>query len=83
MAVCEIEKNSQERIRFDLVQFKGKPYADLRVYYDDGGEFKPSKKGLTLSPAVWSDFVQGIEKLSAELQAKGLLADPEEEEEAA
>jgi len=69
----EIAKNSQERIRFQLTEFKGKQYADLRVYYEDGDEWKPTKKGLTLSPDIWPEFVQGIEQLTQNMEDAGLL----------
>jgi len=80
MPISEIEKNSQEVVRFDLIEFKGQLYADLRVYYEDGGEYKPSRKGLCIAPELWPDFVHGIEALSAELEARGLLDDEETEE---
>lgn len=78
LPICEIEKNSAERIRFDVIEYHGHTLADVRVYYDDGGQYKPSKKGLTISPAIWSDFLQGIEALGAELRARGLLPDDQE-----
>ena len=49
-------------------------YADLRCYYrDDNDELKPTRKGLTISPGLWTEFVQGIEELGEELEERGLL----------
>jgi hypothetical protein len=57
-----------------LTEFKGRRYADLRVFYrDDDGELKPTRKGVCVSPELWPDFVRGIEKLGAQLQECGLL----------
>jgi len=73
-ALHEVAKNSLETIRFSVSEFKGKQYADARVYYrDDDGELKPTRKGLTISPDIWPDFVAGIERLGAELAERGLL----------
>ena len=63
-----------------MSEFKGRTYADVRVWYvDGGGQLKPSKKGLTVSPDIWPEFVAGIERLGAELAERGLLQEVEEE----
>jgi len=47
--VYSFEKNALEEVRASLSTFRGKQYLDLRVYYKaDDGEYKPTKKGLTL-----------------------------------
>ena len=70
----EVSKNSVETIRFQVREYKGKRYADIRIFYRDSDEeLKPSRKGLTISPELWPEFVQGIERLGAELEAQGLL----------
>ena len=48
--VVEMDKGRNERIVFSLSEFKGKSYADVRIYYeDDEGEWKPTKKGVTIA----------------------------------
>ena len=82
-ALYEVSKNSLETIRFNVTEFKGKQYADARAYYrDDDGELKPTRKGLTISPDIWPGFVQGIERVGAELAERGLIEKVEEEAEA-
>ena len=72
--MIEIPKNSQEVLRLCVTEFKGKMYADIRCYYrDDNDELKPTRKGLTLSPSLWTEFVQGIEQLGEQMEAMGLL----------
>ncbi|MCB0279682.1 MAG: transcriptional coactivator p15/PC4 family protein [Calditrichaeota bacterium] len=62
--IHEIEKNSTEVIRFSRTEFRGKPLIDIRVFYqDDDGEYKPTKKGITFSPEIFDEFLEGIEKL--------------------
>ncbi len=44
--MIEIQKNSKERLRFGVVEFKGLKLVDVRVYYEDAmGAWKPSRKG--------------------------------------
>lgn len=75
----EVSKNSVKTIRFHVREFKGKPYADARVYYrDDTGELKPTKKGLCIAPDISPQFAQGIGRLGQELEAQGLLEEVEE-----
>ena len=43
-------KNTQERVQAALTTYRGKRYADLRVYYEaDGGEWRPTEKGVTIA----------------------------------
>ncbi|MCD4775151.1 MAG: transcriptional coactivator p15/PC4 family protein [Candidatus Aegiribacteria sp.] len=50
--VKDIEKG-QDLIRVELSEFKGSQYIGARIYYmDDKGDWKPTRKGLTLTPDV-------------------------------
>jgi hypothetical protein len=50
--VKDIEKG-QDLIRVELSEFKGNQYVGARIYYmDDKGDWKPTRKGLTLTPDV-------------------------------
>jgi hypothetical protein len=56
-------KNPLEEIRVSLTVFKKKQYIDLRVYFKgDDGEYRPSKKGLTLSLDLLPDLEEAVEK---------------------
>jgi len=72
--VAEMEKSSNEKIVFSLSEFKGKSYADVRVYYeDDEGEWKPTKKGVTVAVDRFSEFKEHVKALEEFLASKGLL----------
>ena len=74
--VAEMEKGVGEKIVFSLSEFKGKNYADVRVYYEDGeGEWKPTKKGLTVAVDRFSEFKDHVGALEAFLASKGLLGE--------
>jgi len=63
--VYTFPKNPLEEVRASITVFKGKQYADLRIYYKgDDGEYYPSKKGLTLSLDLFSELEEAVRKLS-------------------
>ncbi len=62
--VAEMEKGPNEKIFFSLSEYKGKKYAYIRIYFeDDEGEWKPTKKGITLSPDRFAEFKDNVEAL--------------------
>ncbi len=72
--VREFSKNSAEKIRVSIVEFRGKTYGDIRVYYqDDDGEFKPTKKGVTFAPDILPQIKEGVSQLEQELLSMGLM----------
>jgi len=82
-SVKELPKNSMERIRFSVETFRGQKFADIRTYYLDttSDEWRPSKKGLAITPVLWGEFVQKVEELGAQMEAQGLLVEAEVEAE--
>ena len=80
MSVFELSKNSMETLRFQVSEYKGREYVDVRIYYlDDDGSLKPTRKGVTVSPDLWPEFLQGVEKLGTELEQRGLLEKEDED----
>ena len=74
--VAEMEKSVTEKIFFSLSEFKGKSYADVRVHYeDDEGEWKPTKKGVTVAVDRFSEVKEHVNAREAFLVSKGLLED--------
>lgn len=72
--VGEMEKGWNEKILFSVSEFKGKKYADIRIYYeDDEGEWKPTKKGVTVSLENFAEFKERVEELGTFLKEKGYL----------
>ncbi len=72
--VAEMEKSVNEKILFSLSEFKGKSYADIRVYYeDDDGELKPTKKGITIALDRFAEFKKHLQALEEFLSAEGHL----------
>lgn len=70
----EMEKGWNEKIVFGVSEFRGKNYANIRIYYeDDEGEWKPTKKGISVNMEDFVEFKHRLEELDQYLQEKGYL----------
>ena len=50
-----------EEIRIAVKEFKGKAYVDIRTFWsDESGQFRPSKKGITVPLGLWNEFVSAV-----------------------
>ena len=58
--MIEIQKNSREVIRISPSEYEGHQFIDLRIWYDDNGEMKPTKKGISFNPSKAKEVVEGI-----------------------
>lgn len=79
-APYEVSKNRMEVVRFQITEYRGKSYADMRVLYRHTvtDELNPGKKGICVSPAIWREFVRGIEALEKAMDEAGLLEENKE-----
>ena len=50
--IASIPRSATEQLQISINEYKGKSYLDLRIYYttDDGANWLPTKKGVTVSP---------------------------------
>ncbi len=50
--IATIPRSATEQLQISINEYKGKSYLDLRIYYttDDGINWLPTKKGVTVSP---------------------------------
>jgi hypothetical protein len=79
--IAEMEKGWNEKIVFGVSEFKGKKYADVRIYFeDDEGEWKPTKKGVTVALDRFYEFKENLDKLEQFLLENALISRPAEEE---
>jgi len=58
--VKEIQKNSREIIRISDSEYQGHKFIDCRIFYDDRGDWKPTKKGISFSHKIAKEVVDGI-----------------------
>jgi hypothetical protein len=72
--VCELAKNSREKIIFRLGEFKTHKFIDMRVWaVEDGKDPAPTKKGLAVSPALWLQFRAALDQVEAAMVHEGWL----------
>ena len=63
--MIEIQKNSREVIRISESEYEGHKFVDLRVWYSDNGEMKPTKKGIVLK---WLPKIHLINSVGVNLE---------------
>jgi len=72
--IAQFEKNATEVIRFSLTEYRGRKLVDVRVYYsDDEGQYRPTKKGVSLSVDRYVDFKRAMLALEKLLLDRNLL----------
>ncbi len=60
-----------QQIRFNLKKFRGKLYADLRIWFQlkNETEFHPSKKGISFAIEQMSEFQKGFHQIGQEKES--------------
>lgn len=81
--IAQFEKNATEVIRISLTEYRGRKLIDMRVYYsDDEGQYRPTKKGVSLSADRYTDFKRAMLALEKLLLDRNLIT-PEDLEDVA
>jgi hypothetical protein len=67
--LATIPRNATEQVQISINSYKDKKYLDLRIYYttDDGANWLPTKKGVTISPDNLVTLKDAVEKAMEEL----------------
>ena len=79
--IAQFEKNATEVVRISLTEYRGHKLIDLRVYYsDDEGQYRPTKKGVSLSVGLYTDFKQALSALEKALLERKLITQEELED---
>mgnify|MGYP001182589057 FL=1 len=62
--ITQIKKNSSEVYRIFEKEYEGYKFIDVRIYYMDknSGEYKPTKKGISIMPNNVEEVINGILK---------------------
>lgn len=61
----DIQRNEREIVRVALSEFSGREFIDIRIFYRDEatGEYKPTKKGVTLSKDLYPELKKAVDSL--------------------
>ncbi len=66
--VRDIEKGN-DMLRISLSEFKGGQYVNIRIHYiDDVGDWKPTRKGVTLTPDMMKQVYEAIGEALQDLE---------------
>jgi hypothetical protein len=68
--VASFKRNPTEEVRAGIKEFKGRRYIDLRIYYmDDQGEWKPTRKGISLATDFMPELRNAVDNIEKELKS--------------
>lgn len=66
--IAELPKNPLEKLCISLREYQGHPFIDIRLYFlGDDEQWHPTKKGITVSPSQWEEFVIAVGEVQAHL----------------
>ena len=67
--LATIPRNATEQLQISINSYKEKKYLDLRIFYttDDGANWLPTKKGVTISPDNLVTLKDAVEEAIEEL----------------
>ena len=73
--VCEIPKNSREKIVFQVGEYKGHQFIDMRVFLpgENGTQDVPTKKGLAIPLHLYPQFRAALAQVEQELITRKLI----------
>ena len=62
--IIEIKKNKTNYVQIELREYEGHKYVDVREFYDaEDGKRLPTQKGITFSPKVLEQVIDGLNML--------------------
>lgn len=66
-----IPRSATEQLQIAINEYKGKCYLDLRIFYttDEGANWLPTKKGVTVAPDSLEMLKDAIEEAMKELMS--------------
>ena len=68
--VARIAKNPTEEVRISLTSYRGHDLVDIRVFFqDDQGEWRPTKRGVSLSVDSFAELREAVAKAEEMLNA--------------
>jgi len=73
--IAQFEKNATEVVRVSLTEYRGRKLVDVRVYYaDDEGQYRPTRKGVSLNVEVYPELKRALLALEKLLLERDLLS---------
>ena len=63
-----IPKSTVSEIRISLDEYRGFKYLSIREFYDDSGQWKPTRKGCTIPLDSIPAFLEAVEALKSAVE---------------
>lgn len=82
--IKDIQRNTNEIIRIEVSEFKGRELINIRIWYlagrdADGNDiYKPTQKGVALNINEFSELKDGVDKLSKYIEDKNMGVVPDQ-----
>lgn len=69
--IQDIDKGGGEIIRVEISEYRGQQYLNIRIWYMDKNteEYRPTQKGVSIRPELYSSLKEAILKAGDEIQA--------------
>ncbi|WP_322095153.1 transcriptional coactivator p15/PC4 family protein [Paraburkholderia bannensis] len=59
--IAEVQKNSRERLRVTVGEYKGHQYVGARLWFvGTDGQYRPSRSGFNLRPELVPELIQAL-----------------------
>lgn len=70
--ITSVSRSATEQLQIAINEYRGKKYLDLRIFYttDNGANWLPTKKGITVSPENLETVKKAIETAITELSTQ-------------
>jgi len=69
--IHSFQKNATEEVRISLTEYLGHKLIDIRVYYQgENNEYRPTKKGLSISVDKFSELQEAVKNIEKTLKQK-------------
>ncbi len=67
--IYSFKRSETDAVRISAGAFKEKEYVDIRNFYSDkkSGEWKPTKKGITINQNLLGELIEGLKRAEQEL----------------
>jgi hypothetical protein len=79
--IAQFEKNATEVVRVSLTEYHGHKLFDIRVYYsNDEGQYRPTRKGVSLAVGMYSEFKRAMAALEKTLLDNNLITQEDVED---
>lgn len=70
--IAELQKGPLDKLVISVREYQGHAFIDIRLLFlGDDEQWHPTKKGITVSPALWPDFLEAVGKVQAQLPGEG------------